>query len=468
MFENKIENLKEDLINETCNIVRIPSVYSNKSKENMPFGEEINNALEYILKLGKKLGFRTKNINGYCGYIEFGEGDELLGIIGHLDVVPIGEGWEQDPFKAEIYNGKIFGRGTIDDKGPVMAALYAMKAVMDLSKVNKRVRLILGTNEENDWKCIDYYKEHEEWPTIGFSPDAGFPCIYAEKGIETIYFENEYLITNNTGLKIKSIDCKNNAINVVPKYCKVEIEVDTNKYDLNQICKDIEKYSVENEFNITINKNKETILEFVATGISAHAAHPDLGLNAISMMILTLSYLFEKYEIKISIFEFFKDKIRMEYDGKSAGLKIQDESGIFTLNVGDFKLEDGKIKFGVNLRVPVETAFEDVENKFYNLIENYENVKLVVGRKQDPLYISKDNYLVKTLTSIYNKITGRNEGPIAIGGGTYARAFKNVISFGPNFPGEKDMCHQIDEFIKIDNLILTSKIYAEAIYELAK
>ena len=467
MFEDKIESLRKEIIKETCNMVKIPSVYSKESKDNMPFGEEINNALEYILKLGKKLGFRTKNLDGYCGYIEFGEGNEIVGIVGHLDVVPIGEGWEHDPFKAEIDDGKIFGRGTIDDKGPVIAALYAMKAVMDLAKVNKRVRLILGTNEENDWKCIDYYKEHEKWPTIGFSPDAGFPCIYAEKGIETIYFENEYM-TENTGLKIKSIDCKNNAINVVPKYCKVDLEVDTNKYDLNQICKDIEKNSIENKLNITVNKNRETTLEIVATGISAHAAHPDLGLNAISMMVLTLSDLFEKYNIQISIFKFFKDKIGMEYDGKSAELNIQDESGIFTLNVGDFKLEDRKIKFGVNLRVPVETDFKDVEGKFYNLIRNYKNVKLVVERRQDPLYVSKDNYLVKTLTGIYNRITGRNEEPIAIGGGTYARAFKNVVSFGPNFPGEKDMCHQIDEFIKIDNLILASKIYAEAIYELAK
>lgn len=123
MFKNEIENLKEGIINQTCELVKIPSVYSEKNEKGKPFGEEINRALEYVLDLGRKLGFKTKNIDGYCGYIEFGEGEELVGIIGHLDVVPIGEGWSHDPFKAEIEDGKIYGRGTIDDKGPVIAAI---------------------------------------------------------------------------------------------------------------------------------------------------------------------------------------------------------------------------------------------------------------------------------------------------------------------------------------------------------
>lgn len=145
---NYIENLKEEIIKNTQELIRIPSVGSTSNNINMPFGENANKALEYVLNLGKNLGFKVKNLDGYCGYIEFGEGEELLGIIGHLDVVPEGEGWTFPPFSATIHDNKIFGRGAIDDKGPVISSLYAMKAVMENCHVQKRVRLILGLNEE--------------------------------------------------------------------------------------------------------------------------------------------------------------------------------------------------------------------------------------------------------------------------------------------------------------------------------
>ena len=223
MLDETIDNLKEDIIKTTQELIKIPSVYSKSNDKEKPFGENVNSALEYILDLGKKLGFRTKNIDGYCGYIEFGEGSELLGIIGHLDVVPEGTGWTFPPFSGTISDGKIFGRGAIDDKGPVVSSLYAMKAVMDNYKLNKRVRLIIGLNEENDWKCIDYYKSHEEAPTVSFSPDADFPCIYAEKSILSCYIKENY---KNNKIKIRDIDCNNNALNVVPKFCSLILEID--------------------------------------------------------------------------------------------------------------------------------------------------------------------------------------------------------------------------------------------------
>lgn len=164
MFEEYIKTLKPQIISSTCELIKIPSVNSSSNDSSMPFGKNCNDALEYVLNLAHDLGFRTKNIDGYCGYVEFGDGNELMGIIGHLDVVPPNENWTYPPFSATINNNKIYGRGAIDDKGPVIASLYAMKAVMDNCKIQKRVRLILGLNEEMDWKCIDYYKEHEEIP----------------------------------------------------------------------------------------------------------------------------------------------------------------------------------------------------------------------------------------------------------------------------------------------------------------
>ena len=268
MFEKYLN--KTELIENLQVLIKIPSVHAESSVPNEPFGLNTVKALEYVLDLGKKLGFKAKNIDGYCGYIEFGEGSELIGIVGHLDVVPEGENWTYPPFDARIEDNKIYGRGAIDDKGPVMASLYAMKAVMDYCSennisINKRVRLILGLNEERDWKCINYYKEHEEIPSIGFSPDADFPCIYAEKGLLSPFLIMDYSNFKDKDIILSDINCNNNPLNVVPKYCSCTISVKNNidiDYEnlINMVVSeaiDYVKCPYECEVNVTIVDNDE-------------------------------------------------------------------------------------------------------------------------------------------------------------------------------------------------------------------
>ncbi len=464
MFDEYIDNLKNDIVKETCSLINIPSVSEENSNPDMPFGQGAKKALDYALDLGRHLGFRTKNIDNYCGYIEFGEGEKLVGIIGHLDVVPSGDGWSTPPFEATIKNGKIFGRGAIDDKGPVVASLYAMKAIKDNLKINSRVRLILGINEEKDWKCIKHYKEKEEWPTIGFSPDADFPCIYAEKGIATVYIKDDFSKYENYPIKISNIDCNNNAINVVPKMCSVTLDIDTSKINLTDITNFIDDELAYLKISYTI---KENSILLQSSGVQAHAAHPDLGKNAISPMIVFLYKLFNHFELDINLFEFFYNFINTEFDGKSLGINFEDESGKLTLNVGHLKFYENYLQVGINLRIPVNTSIETVTNLIELKCQKY-SLETYVAGKQNPLYVPKDNYLVQTLCNIFNQKTNSNFQPIAIGGGTYARAFDNCISFGANFPGDTDMCHQANEFVDVEKLVLACKIYAEAIYELAK
>ncbi len=464
MFEKYIDSLKDEIIAETCNLINIPSVSEETNNPDMPFGKYAKAALEYALNLGNKLGFRTKNIDGYCGYIEFGEGDELLGIIGHLDVVPSGDGWNTPPFEATIKDNKIYGRGAIDDKGPVVASLYAMKAIKDNMNINCRVRLILGINEEKAWKCIKHYKEVEESPSIGFSPDADFPCIYAEKGICTVYIKDDYTKYENLPIRISNIDCNNNAINVVPKKCDVTLDIDVSKISLSDVTNFIDEELKNLKFDITYSINGTSIILHSA-GIQAHSAHPDLGKNAISPMIILLNRFFNRFKYKIELFEFFKNYIKTEFDGKSLNIDFEDESGKLTLNVGDFKFYENYLQLGINLRIPINTSIDTITNLIDLKCKNY-SLDTYVDGVQESLYVPKDNYLVKTLCNIFNKMTNSNSEPIAIGGGTYARAFKNCVSFGANFPGDTDMCHQANEFIDIDKLMLSCKIYAETIYEL--
>ena len=453
-----IDNIKDKIVSSTCEIINIPSVFDNN--DDTPFGIHTVEALEYMLNLGKSFGFKTKNIDNKCGYIEFGEGDKLLGIIAHLDVVPAENDWTYSPFNATIDNGNIYGRGTVDDKGPAIATLYAMKAVADNYTLDKRVRLILGLNEENDWKCIERYKETEEMPSISFSPDANFPCIYAEKTIESIYLKQKY--EKNPTIYIEDISTNNNAINVVPKFCSVTLGYDNLKITniQNTVKYIIDKYN----YNINIEEIDNYHIKLISLGTAAHAAHPELGNNALSKLLIVLYDLFNKFNIHLDILDYFVKYIGDDYTGKGLGIDFKDESGILTLNTARFFLEDNYLNIGFNLRIPVTVDYNIIEKEFKKYCNNY--LEVTVARIQEPLYLSKDTYLVKKLCEIFNDYTGSNLEPMAIGGGTYARAFENCISFGPQMPNAKDMCHQTDEYISIDNLLFCAKVYAQAILEL--
>ena len=471
MLNTYIDNNKDEIIKSTQELIKIPSVYEKSNNPAMPFGKNVNDALTYMLNLGEKLGFRTKNIDGYCGYIEFGSGNDLVGIIGHLDVVPEGDNWTNPPFSATIKDNKIFGRGAIDDKGPIIASLYAMKAVMDNCKINKRVRLILGLNEENDWKCIEHYKQvNEELPSVSFSPDANFPCIYAEKGILSSYISMPYPLEKHKKdiIFIKNINCNNNALNVVPKYCEVSLEIDSNLIKITDFVDYINNSIKDLKFNIEINIIDDKTISLISHGVQAHAAHPDLGVNAISKLIVLLYDIFNKYNINCDILDFFKSNINNEYDGNLLGANFSDESGNLTLNVGNFSFNNSTISIGFNIRIPIHTKINAIEKIFEEKCFNYNNLKYITSEIEEPLYVPKNNFLVKALCNIFNEETNSNFEPIAIGGGTYARGFDNCVSFGPCFPGDTDMCHQTDEFIDIDKLILSTKIYAKAILTLSK
>ena len=463
MIEKFMNEKKEEIIKNLQGLIQIPSVYEQNNNSKYPFGENVNKALEYTLDLGQRLGFKTKNIDGYCGYIEFGEGDELIGIIGHLDVVPEGENWTYPPFSGTIVNNCIFGRGAIDDKGPVIASLYAMKYVMETTKLKKRVRLILGLNEERNWNCIKYYKSHEEMPSIGFSPDADFPCIYAEKAVLTQEIKADISQFKNLDVKIINIDCNNNATNVVPKICSAILSIDTNKIKSDDFINNLKNIINNSGFEIDIYKIDDEEIKLTSHGISAHAAHPDLGINSISRLIIILDKIFKVYGYTIDLFDFFTKYIGLQFDGKNLGINFEDESGRLTLNVGYIGIENNFIKIKMNLRVPVHTDITKIGAAFIKATCEYINLDFDTSHYMPALYIDPNSELVQSLCKIYNEETNSNCKPIAIGGATFARAFPNCISFGANFPGDKDMCHQTDEFISIDKLLLACKIYAKAI-----
>jgi succinyl-diaminopimelate desuccinylase len=464
---NEVEKRKDDLLKDTQNLLHIKSLLDEENTfPDAPLGKGVKEALDFMLTLGEKDGFIPKNVGNLAGHLEFGEGEELLGILCHVDVVPEGDGWASDPFAAEIREGKIFARGAIDDKGPTMAAYYAMKIVKDLGlPVNKRIRMIIGTDEESDWRCVDHYFEKEEMPTLGFAPDADFPIINAEKGIADMDIVQK-LPDEEVGkgnIEVLSFT-SGKRYNMVPDHATVTLNIIGNQMDVVQrFTNFMKQHQLEHQSHVD---NGELTLE--VKGVSAHGMEPKKGINA----GLFLGEFLSKLDLNPSASDYFKFISRYFFNdsrGVSLGVSYSDEvSGELTINPGklSYSRQSGG-SIGLTCRYPVTNKIDDTKKKLDDLLEVN---GFVINKFKDtkPHYVDENEFLIQTLKKVYEEQTGEKSYLIAIGGGTYARSLKSGVAFGPLFPGRPDIAHQKDEYIEIDDLLKATAIYAQAIYELTK
>ncbi len=432
-----IEQYKEEMTETLAQLVQIPSVIDMESaSDGAPFGAEIRRALDKIMELGKNMGFEVKNYDGYAASIECpGEGKEI-GILSHIDVVPPGNGWKKEPFVPVIEDGKMFGRGTIDDKGPMLAALYAMKAVRESGlPVSHHVKHIIGCDEETGHRCIRYYLTKEKGPDMGFSPDGMFSVIHAEKGILRFGIKKEWKDMDTSGLTLRKIQ-GGSVVNAVPNIARVWLS------------------------------DQEEPTEFC--GVSAHAMQPWLGENALLPMI---DFLRKQPFSDRSVTAFFENLYELfsdGWEGKNLGIACEDQlSGKLTMNLGIINMEDNVCQVKVDIRCPVHVDLQTIWKTIRLTCQRY-GLETELFQMRDALYVPKDTELVQKLLGVYNEMMDAKEEPITIGGGTYCRDVENFVSFGPVFPGEPELAHEADEFIDLEKLVTTAKLYAQAIYELVK
>jgi len=458
-FEKTVQGFREELITSVSEVIKFKSVKSN-AEGNMPFGKGIQDALEFTLNLGQSMGFKTKNIDNYAGYIEFGEGKEMVGILCHLDVVPEGDNWDYPPFGGTITEDRIYGRGAIDDKGPAIASLYAMKAIKDLGIMpKKRIRLILGTDEESGSQCMDYYLKHEEKPTIAFSPDADFPVIHGEMGIVGFKLEKTFLDKcPDGGIKIISLK-GGNAPNMVPDFAEAKI---------------IETKPIE-EIIKAFNETKDAKIEYIkedsytilrSYGVSAHGSMPEKGKNAISKLVQLLDLVDLEIGDQSNFIRFLNRTIGLETNGESLGIGLKDEYNDLVLNLGLIEIDEDKGDVVINVRYPITIKEKLVKSGVEATLEGT-GISLAHWNSVDPIFFKPNHPLVKTLMKVYREHTGDLDSkPITIGGGTYARSIPNAVAFGALFPGKEDTMHQRNEYIEIGDLLKITEIFASAIYEL--
>jgi succinyl-diaminopimelate desuccinylase len=462
----EVEKRKDSLIEDTRKLLQIKSVLDEENAtDDAPLGQGVKDALVYMLDLGKSDGFSTKNVGNLAGHVEFGEGKESVGILCHVDVVPEGDGWSSDPYAAEIRDGNIYARGAIDDKGPTMAAYYAMKIVKELNlPLSKRVRMIIGTDEESKWRCVSHYFEHEEMPTLGFAPDADFPIIFAEKGISDFDIVQKGIETEDrSGVSVVSFQA-GRRYNMVPDFAKATLQT---SQDATHIIQEFQSFLEEQDLKgkYFIDKG-DLILE--VEGVSVHGMEPDLGKNA-GILLGTFLHTLPLDSKAKAYFSFIHTNFYQDSRGKQLGIAYSDDiSGDITLNVGklSYTYENGGM-LGINLRYPVTANLEKIQEKLSPVLsEKGFEVQNVSDSK--PHHVDEKEFLIQTLKKVYEEQTGQKAELLAIGGGTYARSLQSGVAFGPLFPGRPDVAHQKDEYMVVEDLLKATAIYAQAIYELAK
>ena len=467
-WQQEVEKRKEALIEDTKKLLKIKSVLDEENVSvDAPLGKGVKEALNFMLELGEADGFAAKNVGNLAGHLEFGQGEEIVGVLCHVDVVPEGDSWISDPFGAEIRDGKIFARGAIDDKGPTMAAYYAMKIVKELGlPLNRRVRIIIGTDEESDWRCVEHYFAHEEMPTMGFAPDADFPIIYAEKGISDFdLVQKDIIQESGTDAQIEVLSFQaGRRYNMVPDFARAKLAVNIDPSELVQNYHDFLKGN-ELKGNYYID-NGELILE--VEGVSAHGMEPNNGKNA----GLYLAEFFSKINIDRKANHYFQFTTRY-FKGDSRGNRLgiayrDDITGDLTINVGKlmYTQKDGG-RLGLNVRYPVTNKMDDTIEKLEALIKD-ESFVIENFSDSKPHHVDENDKLIQTLKKVYEEQTGEKAELLSIGGGTYARSLKSGVAFGPLFPGREDIAHQKDEYIYIEDLLKATAIYAQAISELTK
>ena len=446
-----IESMHDEMIDTLQKWIRVPSV-KGEAAPGAPFGKEVRSMLDMALADCEQMGFKTQNFDGYIAHADLGEGsdEDALAILAHLDVVPEGDGWKYPPYGAVIENGRMYGRGTSDDKGPAVAALYAMKAVKDVGiPLRRKVRLILGCDEESGWEDIAHYNKVATMPRMGFSPDASYPIINIEKGICRLELHG---VLSNEGLQVIAFN-NGERPNVIPGRASALVAGDA--ATVAQAEAAAKKLDIPAEVQLT-----DKGVSITVTGISGHAAYPETARNANGEMLLLRRELGVQGDLRL-----LADKIGLDYKGEGLEISVSDGiSGYLTCNLGIIRAGEGGVYATLDIRYPVMTNPDMI---IKNVSASLPGMRVEAMEVKEPHHVPAGSELVQNLLDAYHEVTGYERKCLYTGGGTYARSLQEGVAFGASFPQDEDLAHQANEYADIEGLYKNIKIFALAIVKLA-
>ncbi|HGI2147399.1 TPA: dipeptidase PepV [Streptococcus agalactiae] len=464
-FRAEVDKRKDALMDDLINLLRINSERDDSQADaEHPFGPGPVKALEFFLEMAERDGYETKNVDNYAGHFTFGQGEEELGIFGHLDVVPAGSGWDTDPYEPVIKDNRLYARGSSDDKGPTMACYYALKIIKELGlPTSKKVRFVVGTDEESGWGDMDYYFEHVGLPKpdFGFSPDAEFPIINGEKGniTEYLHFSGE----NKGAVRLHSFSGGLRE-NMVPESATARFTSHLDQTTLGASLADFaSKYNLKAELSVEDEQYTATVY-----GKSAHGSTPQEGVNGATYLALYLSQ-FDFEGPARAFLDVTANIIHEDFSGEKLGVAYEDDCmGPLSMNAGVFQFDETNDDntIALNFRYPQGTDAKTIQTKLEKL-NGVEKVTLS-DHEHTPHYVPMDDELVSTLLAVYEKQTGLKGHEQVIGGGTFGRLLERGVAYGAMFPGDENTMHQANEYMPLENIFRSAAIYAEAIYELIK
>lgn len=456
-----IENHEEELMEEMSTLIGFPGVKSAAAGEGAPFGMAIKETLDFMLQKAESYGFSCVNMEGYIGYSDYigTEDKELMGILAHLDVVPVDDNWNTDPFEAVVKEGKIFGRGTMDDKGPALAALFAMRALRECGfEPRKSIRLILGCDEESGMECLKYYCEHGKIPDFSISPDAMYPVVNSEKNIYVSPYIRKFEADTVSEIEIQ---CGEKS-NIVPSKARAVLPFEQSLVE-EKISKEMKLLGY--EYDICMEEEKTVLYIY---GISCHASLPESGKNALQGLLHALKCLPLTGVDKL-IVDTIYEAFALEYNGQSVGLDISDTSGNTTINLGVLNWDKNSVRLAIDMRLPHCVTKEVVDLAINSVLEKALLMKDTNEHFSPGIYFEEESEFIQTLLKVYQSVTNDMETrPIQIGGGTYARQLPNAVAFGTEFPDDENVVHKPNEYITVEKLVLNVKILAKAIIELTQ
>ncbi|MCE5193147.1 MAG: dipeptidase PepV [Candidatus Cryosericum sp.] len=460
-IDNYLSEHENEMMMALAGALGIPSVKDpSTASSRAPFGKEVDRALAYVLKTAAEHQFTAENMENYVGRVRWGGDGTQYAVLTHVDVVPEGTGWSVPPFAGTVKDGRLYGRGATDDKGPAIASIFALAAaraalIAKHIEPKNAIMLLFGTDEESGWGDVDYYFKKYGVPEAGFSPDAEFPIVNGEKGIL-----NLQLVGHGTRGGILRRAEGGTRSNVVPQHAEAVLVSDHDK--LQRLQGLIERLPKE-EFSVSVTLTNDEV-KVEVEGVSAHASTPEKGLNAIGKLLQVLDAV-HCLEDDESL-QFLAREIGTEWSGHRLGVDFADEiSGVLTLNLGTLHVDHDDSTAIINIRYPIKVTSKQVTDQFINKLLGTK-VDFNVMSDQVPHYVDPSTPLVETLKKAYAEYTGAEARCMTIGGGTYARAIPGGVAFGPLFPGRPMTEHGPDEYIEISDLFKATRIYAYAMAEL--
>lgn len=469
-IEAYIDEHRQEMINDICALCRINSE-KMPYKEGYPFGQGVGDALETALSMAEGYGFAIHNYDNYVGTADLNGGESCLDILAHLDVVPAGDGWQvTEPFAPLEKDGKLYGRGTADDKGPAVAALYAMRAVKELGlPVSKNVRLILGTDEECGSSDIPHYYAVEKEAPMTFSPDASFPVINTEKGMFRGHFTGEWeksdalprLVSIQAGTKINVVPGKAEAV-------LMGVEADVMEAAVKEVS-DITGTVFQVEYSDYTDVKGDTVAKVTAVGKGAHAAQPYEGNNALTSLVMLVNRLPLAACKQIEMLKKLEECLpHGDVYGKALGIQMEDElSGPLTLAFSLLTVTETGLEGSFDSRCPICANEENVLQPAKKKMEAM-GFRFLTDHMIPPHHVPGDSHFVKTLLRTYEAYTGQKGECRSTGGGTYVHDLENGVAFGASMPETDNHMHGADEFAVIEELLTSAKIFAQVMVELCK